>query len=102
ELDRDAPFARLAAPEVDVRNLDALCARDRLGGIGATGVGGDTRGADQAVVDGQHDVVAVDAAVVSGDPEQVDHDARASGRLDHRDARGRTGADLDATLAEAV
>ena len=102
ERDHDAALACASAPEVDVRDLDALRGRNDLGRVGAAGAGGGAGGADQPVVDREDHVVAVDAAVVAGDPEQVDHDARASGGFDDRYTRGGARADLDAPLAEAV
>jgi hypothetical protein len=102
EADDDAAFAILAAAEVHVGDLERGGVGDALGRVSLRR-GGSRRGrADHAVIDGDDDIVARHARLVTRGAEQIDDDAGAASRLERGNGGCRSRADVDALLAHRV
>ena len=93
EADQHAAFAVRAATEVDIGDRRAIGGRRQSLGRIDRGGGGD-RLVGGAVVDRQHQTVAIDAGAVARRAHQLDHHAGAAAGGHCRDAGGRTLADI--------
>src|SRR6185312_11959485 len=94
-------FTVRTAAEIDVGNGGTFRGRgQRLGRIDG-GCSGD-RLVRAAVVDGQHQAVAVDAGAIAGRAHQFDHDPGAPPGRNRRYARGRALADVQVARGGVV